>query len=378
MHPAKEFARFQEFAAFFARGRCWCTREIRGYCCSEFDFLYSVSTHVVRIIFSAVVLSIVYQYLLGHVDIGGTQTYNPGSIEFRDIYVSLVLFLGAYVWIKFRDVDQGVRRLPKRDKFNKARKDEFGQIQYYNKWEARFKLPRERGYLHLGSYDKEEHAVLVRQIGGYLCGKDEGVVALEDGTPFHIPVMSEQERNFCGEEKRKWVSSKAKAIFNEIQVKNKEIQENASRRPPSEDQVHAGGCSSSADPSALAPLAPASTDGDDEFLTDLSTLAAESGPLMSNNEGTSDYLTLEKIFDVPLLTDEMVNRELDTQKERLEAEHAKGIAEERLKSQRLEEVILELLQENKRLKTILEQAANPLRAFFLSSTVELGHSTENC
>ena len=57
-----------------------------------------------NILVSAVVLSIVYQYLVGYVDRGGTKTYNPGSLEFRATYVSLLLFQGAYVLIKFRVV----------------------------------------------------------------------------------------------------------------------------------------------------------------------------------------------------------------------------------------------------------------------------------
>lgn len=56
-----------------------------------------------NVLVSAVVLCIVHQYLIGYVDSCGTKTYNSGSLRFRATYVSL-LFLGAYVWIEFRDV----------------------------------------------------------------------------------------------------------------------------------------------------------------------------------------------------------------------------------------------------------------------------------
>lgn len=52
-----------------------------------------------NVIVSAVaLLAFVYLYLIGYV----IKAYSSSSLDFRDTYVSIVLFLAAYVWIKFR------------------------------------------------------------------------------------------------------------------------------------------------------------------------------------------------------------------------------------------------------------------------------------
>ena len=175
----------------------------------DLEFAYNVFD-------SVVVLSIVYQYLVGYIDRGGTKTYNSGSLEFRATYVSVLLFQGAYVWIKFRDVAS------KGTVYRRPKKNRSGEYKY----EPRFKPPREKDVvtgkvlkfdcLPLGGYDTLRDAEVVLQIAAYFYGRGAGIVELDDGSQFRIPQMSEQERSLCGEKKRKRVSVKAKEVYKEF------------------------------------------------------------------------------------------------------------------------------------------------------------------
>ena len=49
-------------------------------------------------------LSRLHQYSIRLLDRGGGKVYSSGSLDFRSIYISIVLFQGAYIWIKFREV----------------------------------------------------------------------------------------------------------------------------------------------------------------------------------------------------------------------------------------------------------------------------------
>ncbi|KAG0606538.1 hypothetical protein M758_9G149000 [Ceratodon purpureus] len=323
---------------------------------------------------SAVLLSVVLQYLIGYVDRGGTKTYNSGSLEFRATFVSLLLFRGAYVWIKFRDV------APKRAVYRRSRKDENGGFQYYGKYEPRFKPPREKDSLKfnclpLGGYDTHKDAEVACQIAGFYYGKDDGKVDLEDGSHFSIPPMSEQERSLCGEEKKDWVSAKVKEVF-------KELKEYAARRPPSSDgldtnagnQVDARGFSSSADQDVLAfPTDSTNCDYDlAEFLSEV--LAEDYDPTMCFDPGNSlisddDLAVFQEGLEVAIPTmQENLNQQLNMQKEQLEAEFNRRLVEQHQQHRRLEEENSELRQENKRLKAMLQQVVKPLQSYFATST----------
>jgi hypothetical protein len=150
------------------------------------------------------------------VDRGGTKTYNPGSLEFRATYVSLLLFQGAYVWIKFRDV-------AKRTVSVRHKVDGSGNRVPIGRWLPLFKPHREKDRvtgkslqfdnLRLGGYDTHQDAKVVCQIAGFYYGRDEGRVELEDGFRYDIPPMSEQERGLSGMQKWNRVSDKAKEVF---------------------------------------------------------------------------------------------------------------------------------------------------------------------
>jgi hypothetical protein len=169
-------------------------------------------------------LSIVYQYLLGYVLKGGTTTYSSGSLDFRETFVSLLLFQGSYVWIFFRDV------APKRTVYQRSKKDEAGRVIYYGKYEPRFKPHREKlpgdrtikfDYLSLGGYDSELDAKIVCQIAGFYYTRDEGRIQLRNGSYFNIPPMPDQE--LFGKEKAKKVAARAKEVFRDFQLMNNAI-----------------------------------------------------------------------------------------------------------------------------------------------------------
>ncbi|KAG0562395.1 hypothetical protein KC19_9G142700 [Ceratodon purpureus] len=313
-------------------------------------------------------------FFVGYVDKGDTKTHNPGSLEFRIAFVSLLLFRAAYVWIKFRDV------APKRAVYRRSRKDENGGSHSYGKYEPRFKPPREKDFLKfnclpLGGYDTHKDAEVACQIAGFYYGKDEGRVDLEDSSHFSIPPMSEQERSLCGEEKKEWVSAKVKEVF-------KEFKEYAARRPPSSDglganageQVDAGGFSSSADQAVLA-FATDTSDCDEDFAEFLSELLADDhDPTMRFIPGNSLILddnlaVLQEGLEVAIPTmQESLNELLNVQKEQLEAEYNRRLEEQHQQHRRLEEENSELRQENERLKAMLQQVVKPLQSYFAPST----------
>lgn len=69
----------------------------------------------------------------------------------------------------------------------------------------------------LGQYNTPVEAKIVRQVATFYYGKDEGHVALGDGSSFYIPAMNEQEKCLTGMDKAKWVTRKAKEVFKDLQ-----------------------------------------------------------------------------------------------------------------------------------------------------------------
>lgn len=96
--------------------------------------------------------------------------------------------------------------------------------EYYGKFEPRFKPPRETlasgeilkfsSYLPLGGYDTEEDAKVVHRIAAFFYGKGQDQLDLGNGDHFSIDsVLNEQDRCLSGKEKAKWVSRRARDIF---------------------------------------------------------------------------------------------------------------------------------------------------------------------
>jgi hypothetical protein len=172
------------------------------------------------VVVSAVALfSLVYHYLAGYTDRGGTKIYSPGSLEFRATYISLVLFQGAYVWIKFRDVipssKRGGYRRPVTDKLS-------GTIKPSDKIEARYTPPRKSGnhnHIYLGLCATHEEAETKKTIAAFYFGGKLSRLDFDDGRYFLIPPMpTEQEQGLSVAQKREWVKDKVREVYEEIKA----------------------------------------------------------------------------------------------------------------------------------------------------------------
>ncbi|KAG0603863.1 hypothetical protein M758_10G126600 [Ceratodon purpureus] len=170
------------------------------------------------VIVSAVaLLSLIYLYLAGYVDKGGTKTYSSGSLVFRSTYVSIVLFQGSYVWIKFRDVASkraGYRR-PVTDKLS-------GTIKPSDKIEARYTPPRRCGdhnHIYLGLCTTHEEADIKKKIAAFYYGRHTGRLDVDDGRYFLIPPMPrEEEQSLSVAGKRAWVKDRVKVVYEGIKA----------------------------------------------------------------------------------------------------------------------------------------------------------------
>lgn len=129
-------------------------------------------------IYSAIVVlavqlvSMVFRYLIGPIDRGGGKEYSSGSLEFRSTYISIVLYHGSYIWIKFRDVAQESSKRPGEGLFRRIRENESGERVYYGNFEPRMKPPGSGTYIAVGTYENEKDADTVYKILAFWCGKD--------------------------------------------------------------------------------------------------------------------------------------------------------------------------------------------------------------
>ncbi|KAG0603860.1 hypothetical protein M758_10G126300 [Ceratodon purpureus] len=187
------------------------TEEDQGKKADEEARMYAV------IVSAVALLSLIYRYLAGHIDRGGTKTYSSGSLEFRSTYVSIVLFQGSYVWIKFRDVAPrraGYRR-PVTDKLS-------GTIKPSDKIEARYTPPRRCGdhnHIYLGLCTTHEEADIKKKIAAFYYGRHTGRLDVDDGRYFLIPSMSrEEEQSLSVAGKRAWVKDRVKMVYEEIKA----------------------------------------------------------------------------------------------------------------------------------------------------------------
>ena len=239
--------------------------------CNMFPLIFSPQQPILEavVVVAVVFLSLGDRYPTDHVDWGGWGTfYLLGTpLEPKNTCVSIVtlfqaasllLFQAAYFWLKFRealalrfgrkrmhsgfqgegDMHQSLKGMyacksqalqvgdeSDRDSgvYRRAVKGKYG-TQY--KYEPRFKPPRTKldsrstlqlNRLSLGTYNTPIEAKIVRQFAAFYYGKDKGKVELEDGSYFLIPPMNPEEERFCGEEKREWVTQKAKELFQHLQ-----------------------------------------------------------------------------------------------------------------------------------------------------------------
>ena len=168
-------------------------------------------------------LSRIYQYWIGLLDRGGGKIYSSGSLEFRSIYISIVLFQGAYIWIKFRDVAPESNQRPSPGLVRKYFTNELGEKVYYGKFEPRFKPPGSKKYIYVGRYEEEKEAKACNQIFAFLYGKQgaQGELPLGDGFTYPIPGMPEEMQRLGPEEKKKWAKEKVKDVLSDYQILQK-------------------------------------------------------------------------------------------------------------------------------------------------------------
>jgi hypothetical protein len=114
------------------------------------------------VVAAVVLLSYVYLYLTGCGGWDGSRAVSSGSLDYRDTYIPIVLFRGAYVWIKFRDVAP-TKRIPRGAVRLIETSCKDGRIK--KKYEPRFKPRQENGEssncIYLGRFDSREDAEVV-------------------------------------------------------------------------------------------------------------------------------------------------------------------------------------------------------------------------
>ncbi|KAG0586053.1 hypothetical protein KC19_2G060200 [Ceratodon purpureus] len=157
---------------------------------------------------AAVLLSLVYLYLTGDAARGGSIPYSSGSLDFRDTYIPIILFHGAYVWIKSRDVaHKGVYR--------RLIHDKRGNIKVV--YEPRFKPSHRKGepshHIYVGQYDTPAEASILYQITAICYNGQGGLLQIEDGNSLTIPPMTDSDRRLTGAEKRKCVGAQVRRVY---------------------------------------------------------------------------------------------------------------------------------------------------------------------
>jgi hypothetical protein len=173
------------------------------------------------ILFGEIISTILFHEIISFPAFSGSEAIlviiskaPSGSLEFRSIYISIVLFQGAYVWIKFREVAPPSQQKPSPGLYRKCTTNELGVKVYYGNFEPRFKPPCSKSYISVGSYEDEQDAKNIYQILAFYYGKDvPSELPLPFGDPFHVPPMNEEEQRLSPEEKKKWAKGKVKAVY---------------------------------------------------------------------------------------------------------------------------------------------------------------------
>jgi len=166
-------------------------------------------------------LSRLYQYSIRLLDRGGGKIYSSGSLDFRCIYISIVLFQGAYIWIKFRDVAPESNQRPPKGLRRESRVNELGEKVYCGNFEPLFKPPGSKNNIYFGRYEKEEDAEACRQILAFWYGKKgaRGELPLGDGTTYTIAPVPEEAKCLGPEEKKEWAKTRVKEVLADYQAR---------------------------------------------------------------------------------------------------------------------------------------------------------------
>jgi hypothetical protein len=178
------------------------------------------------VVAAVVLLSYVYLYLTGSGGWDGSRAESSGSLDYRDTYIAIVLFRGAYVWIKFRDVAP-TKRIPAGavQQIKTSCKD--GRIK--EKYEPRFKPRKENGvsfnWIYLGRFDSPADAEVVYRMAAscYDYGKGYGTPLdlAGDGREFFtiIPEFTPAERTLSGRAKQELVKERVQELYKRYTTK---------------------------------------------------------------------------------------------------------------------------------------------------------------
>jgi hypothetical protein len=175
---------------------------------------------------AVVLLSYVYLYLTGCGGWDGSRAVSSGSLDYRDTYIAIVLFRGAYVWIKFRDVAP-TKCIPAGavQQIKTSCKD--GRIK--EKYEPRFKPRKENGesfnWIYLGRFDSPADAEVVYRMAAscYDYGKGYGTPLdlAGDGREFFtiIPEFTPAEKTLSGRAKQELVKERVQELYKRYKTK---------------------------------------------------------------------------------------------------------------------------------------------------------------
>jgi hypothetical protein len=171
-------------------------------------------------------LSYMYLYLKGCGGWDSSRAVLSGSLDYRDTYIAIVLFRGAYVWIKFRDV-ASTKRIPAGavQQIKTSCKD--GRIK--EKYEPRFKPRKENGvsfnWIYLGRFDSPADAEVVYRMAAscYDYGKGYGTPLdlAGDGREFFtiIPEFTPAEKTLSGRAKQELVKERVQELYKRYKTK---------------------------------------------------------------------------------------------------------------------------------------------------------------
>ena len=178
------------------------------------------------VVAAVVLLSYIYLYLTGCGGWDASRALSCGPLDYRDTYIAIVLFRGAYVWIKFRDV-ASTKRIPPGavQQIRTSCKD--GRIK--EKYEPRFKPRKENGvsfnWIYLGRFDSSADAEVVYRMAAscYDYGKGYGTPLdlAGDGRELFtiIPEFTPAEKTLSGRAKQELVKERVQELYERYKTK---------------------------------------------------------------------------------------------------------------------------------------------------------------
>ena len=174
------------------------------------------------VVAAVVLLYCVNLYLTGCGGWDASRVVSSGSLDYRDTYIAIVLFRGAYIWIKFRDV-ASTKRIPPGavQQIRTSCKD--GRIK--EKYEPRFKPRKENGvsfnWIYLGRFDSPADAEVVYRMAASCYDYGKGYSTPGDGRELFtiIPEFTPAEKTLSGRAKQELVKERVQELYERYKTK---------------------------------------------------------------------------------------------------------------------------------------------------------------